>query len=113
MLRNAILILLLSGCTNAATGSGPGIPLGVPAAPNVQKAYQPDGYAFKLRLRGDEWNNWHETLEGYAIIFQKENRTWYYAKCNKGKLVSGSIPVGNKVPLDWPKASQLTAGKCN
>lgn len=113
MLRNAILITMLSGCTNAATGSGPVIPLGVPAAPNVQKAYQPNGYAFKLRLRGDEWKNWHETLDGYAIIIQKETRTWYYLKCNKGKLTPSSIAVGNKVPSDWPKASQLISGKCN
>jgi len=113
MLRNAILIIALSGCTNAVTGSGPGIPPGVQAAPNVQKAYQPDGYTFKLRLKGDERKNWHETLDGYAIIFQKENRTWYYTKCNKGKLEPGLVPVGNKVPSDWPKASQLTAGKCN
>lgn len=113
MFRSAILVIVLSGCTNAATGSGPGIPLGVPAAPNIQKAYQPDGYTFKLRLRGDEWKNWHETLDGYGIIFQKKDRTWYYVKCNKGKLVPSSIAVGNKVPSDWPKASQLNARKCS
>lgn len=112
MLRIAILIIMLSGCAHTANGSGPGRPPGVPAAPIVHKASQPDGYSFKLKLKGDERKHWHETLDGYAIIFQKENRTWYYTVCKKGKLVPSSVVVGNKISTDWPKASQLISGKC-
>jgi M6 family metalloprotease-like protein len=39
----------------------------VPASPDIVEIIQPNQAVVKAYLRGDEWNNWVETLDGYTI----------------------------------------------
>ena len=45
----------------------PTVAFGVPASPDAMEVVQPDGAVVKVYQRGDEWNNWVETLDGYTI----------------------------------------------
>lgn len=108
----ASLVITMSSCIKTATGSGLGAPVGAQAVPGYHKAQQPDGHSFNLRKKGDEWKNWHETSEGYAVIFNNTNSTWYYAICKNKKLFPGSVKVGEKISASWPKARQLLSVKC-
>ncbi len=49
----------------------------VPASPDVFEIVQPDGNVFKIRARGDEWNNWTETANRYSIE-KDSNGYWRY-----------------------------------
>jgi M6 family metalloprotease-like protein len=54
-----------------------GTAFSVPAAPDIFEVRQPDGHVFQARLRGDEWNNRIETVEGYSIKKDIDGY-WYY-----------------------------------
>ncbi|MBI5206184.1 MAG: M6 family metalloprotease domain-containing protein [Candidatus Firestonebacteria bacterium] len=60
---------------------------------------QPDGTKFKTIQKGDEWNNWHETEDGFTIIEDKTTGWWYYAipDTTSGIRIS-SFPVGKIKP---------------
>ena len=54
---------------------------------------QPDGTTFQAMLKGDEWQNWYETVDGYTIM-QDDSREWVFAKdVRDGKLISSDIVV--------------------
>ena len=44
----------------------------VSAAPDTLTLIQPDGSEFLGFCRGDEWQAWHETLDGWSIIKNEE-----------------------------------------
>ncbi|MCB1810983.1 MAG: M6 family metalloprotease domain-containing protein [Candidatus Competibacteraceae bacterium] len=49
-----------------------------PAANFPYQIEQPDGFVFKAISRGDEWNNWVETVDGYTVAPHKSSGYWYY-----------------------------------
>jgi len=78
--------------------------LAVPAAPITSKAYQPDGSMIELRLRGDEWNYWNETLTGHTVL-RNASGVWVFAKKDgSGGIKASTLIVGK----DDPVASGLT-----
>ena len=64
---------------------------------------QPDGYSFKARLIGDEYNYRIETIGGYTIV-QDSDKYWTYAINANGKLRMSLYRVGfvnpNTVGID-------------
>ena len=56
------------------------------ANPKPFNVTQPDGTQLTIRLFGDEWHHYAQTLDGYTII--KKQNTWFYAIQNEeGKLI--------------------------
>ena len=50
----------------------------IPATTSPIKLSQANGIEFKAFIRGDEWNNWYETMDGYSIGKNSQN-IWKYA----------------------------------
>ena len=70
----------------------------VSATPETLTFIQPDGFEFIGFCRGDEWQAWHETLDGWSIV-KNENNYWVYAiGVNGGKLESSQAIVGLESP---------------
>ena len=55
---------------------------------------QPDGSEFLGFCRGDEWQAWHETLDGWSIIKNEENFWVYAIGVNGQRLESSQAIVG-------------------
>jgi len=49
----------------------------IPAESVISELTQPDGTVFQARFKGDEWNNWFETIGGYSVKEGKDGH-WYY-----------------------------------
>ncbi|UCH96816.1 MAG: hypothetical protein JSV88_08175, partial [Candidatus Aminicenantes bacterium] len=65
--------------------------LAVVANPHPYDVIQGDGQKIKVVQKGDEWNNWIETTDGYAIE-RNSNGWWVYSGTShikKGGLVVG------------------------
>lgn len=78
----------------------PAIGHAAPAAPAYFSVNQPDGTLVQLRQRGDEWNHWLESANGYAIV-QDSATGWYeYAIEKNGKLAASGVAYvpGAKAP---------------
>jgi M6 family metalloprotease-like protein len=56
-----------------------GTAFSVPAAPDIFEIRQPNGHVFQARLKGDEWNNRIETVEGYSVKKDTDGY-WYYVR---------------------------------
>ena len=69
---------------------------GVPAMPFPAEHNLSGGGVIKIYHKGDEWLNWHETEDGYPLIF--EAGKWYYAVLKNGALVSSGYEVGSVDP---------------
>ncbi len=70
-----------------------------PASPDLLEATQPDGTTFKLRKRGDEFQNWIETEAGYTVLKNKKTKEWEYAiKQADGKLTRSGEKVVPHLP---------------
>ncbi len=66
----------------------------VPAAPGEYRLEQADGTIFVAHQWGDEWVNGWETITGYSIIYDKAQKTWFYAERDaNGQLVASSAAV--------------------
>jgi M6 family metalloprotease-like protein len=66
----------------------------VPANPEIQTFRQPNGETFKAVLRGDEYQGWLETLDGYTIVKNERTGIFVYALPGEG----GSLaPSGDPV----------------
>ena len=76
-----------------------------PAVPFPQEFIQPDGKKFTGYLRGDEWNNWYETSDGYLIVRDRQTGYWHYADLVNGRPVATPFKVGevNPANLNLPK----------
>jgi M6 family metalloprotease-like protein len=63
-----------------------------PASPDPVTLTNPGGTRFKAMIRGDEFQNWIETEEGYSIVRNPANNTWEYAeKAPDGSLQNSGI----------------------
>ena len=66
--------------------------MAVPADPNPREVTQPDGTTFQLRLRGDEYFSWHETVEGYTVAKDSADGFWKYAQPATDRVAFIVIP---------------------
>ncbi|MHC1726669.1 MAG: M6 family metalloprotease domain-containing protein [Syntrophobacteraceae bacterium] len=76
------------------------------AGPALDKPFliaQPDGESFQARLRGDEWYNWTENLNGYAIE-KGEDEVWYYVDTSVPPQPEAGITA--KHPLTGARAQE-------
>lgn len=63
----------------------------VPANPLPVEVEQPNGEKITVSIKGDEFINWIESLDGYTLMYD-DNKTLVYATLNeKGNLVPSSI----------------------
>ena len=69
-LKYFFILLLVASVISRAAYAGP-------AFPGMTEVVQPNGASIAVHLRGDEWNNWTETVEGYAIA-QSRSGYWEY-----------------------------------
>lgn len=51
---------------------------GVPAYDGLFEMKQPSGFSFEARQLGDEWYNWVETKDGYAVYKNTITDNWEY-----------------------------------
>jgi len=81
------------------------------APPNSFTLRQPDGVEFEVRMFGDEYSNWIETLDGYVIIDaldEAKNIWWYYATLDKnGSFTPSEYLVEHVTPLNLPIPPKL------
>lgn len=76
------LLLLVSGQVMAG-----------PASPSAEEVTQPDGTKLMISIRGDEFQNWTETLDGYTVVRNPTSGGWEYA-----------LPQGTKTTTAAPGA---------
>ncbi len=69
----------------------------VPAAPGISEIAQLDGTGFSARIKGDEWNNWVETVDGYSID-KGDDGYWYYILYYDGNTPVFSNTYAHEVP---------------
>ena len=62
----------------------------VPAAPGFATVKQPDGSTVTLRLIGDEFLNYHTTVDGYTVMRNSEG-FYVYAQPSGDSLVATSV----------------------
>ena len=66
----------------------------VPASPESNQIAQPDGSTFQALMRGDEFQGWMETAEGYTVVKNVNSGFYEYAtQGSGGELISTGIPV--------------------
>ena len=71
----------------------------IPASPFPFTVTQPDGTTAELYRRGDEFLNWVETPEGYAVLENEATGYWEFAASSGGRLVStGMAYAPGKTP---------------
>jgi len=66
-------------------------------------ADQSIGDALPLRIYGDEFYARRETLDGYTVIYDTEQKRYCYATLAVGRFVSSGVPVYKPVPRDLRK----------
>jgi len=73
-----------------------------PAGQNILEITQPNGKIIKVRVKGDEWNNWIKTVDGYSM--KKDNDGfWYYIQS-----FDGDAPILTDVYAHEPPPDGLT-----
>lgn len=98
-MKNSILALILL-CLFSIQNSFAG-----PAYPFPVEVKQPDGTKITIINKGDENQNWTETLEGFSVEFDKTTKTWYYVSgYQNGKAILSNIKVNGKVPAGIRKS---------
>ena len=70
----------------------------IPATSLPIKLTQENGIEFEGFVRGDEWNNWHETRDGYSIAKNNQN-IWKYALEVDGSQFKLSTKDAHLVPV--------------
>jgi len=76
----------------------------VEAAPVPFELRQPDGRTFRAKARGDEWQNWTETLDGYSILQDARTGQWLYLERNPAdRVVASERVVGRDLPVGIPR----------
>ncbi|MFT3739042.1 MAG: M6 family metalloprotease domain-containing protein [Breznakibacter sp.] len=76
----------------------PALLLAVGADPNPITVTQPDGSTLQIRIRGDEWNRWTATMDGYQIV-----------KNTAGYFVYGSVNGEGRVGPSSQRVSDVAA----
>ena len=64
---------------------------------------QPNGVVFYGFVKGDEWQNWHESLDGYKIAKGKDGFWKYVKSYNKSKPVLIDTPANDPAPIGLNK----------
>lgn len=73
------------------------------ASPTPFKVQQPDGTELTLRVRGDEWFHWYETLDGRAVVLDPSTKFWVYlTPTEPGTNVLSLQRVGIDQPVTPP-----------
>jgi M6 family metalloprotease-like protein len=67
----------------------------VGANPNPIAVAQPDGSTLQLRVRGDEWNHWISTVDGYHVIKNQQGVYEYAQLSRSGALVASGQKANN------------------
>jgi len=75
--------------------------MAAPILDTLLELEQPDGSKFLVRHKGDEWQNWVETAQGY-IIAQREDGYWYYVDS-----YADETPILSLIRADDPPISSL------
>jgi len=74
----------------------------VPASPDIVEIIQPNQVAVKAHLKGDEWTNWVETLDGYTIA-EGPGGYWHYVSgYDKNGPILEQARVGETIPAGLP-----------
>lgn len=68
----------------------------VPAYPGAIDFKQPDGYVLTIKLFGDEYFHWAETIDGYTIVFNDKGFYEYAQKNIQGDLIASGITAKNE-----------------
>ncbi|MBI3941837.1 MAG: M6 family metalloprotease domain-containing protein [Chloroflexi bacterium] len=88
LLITVLAVVMFTGLIPLRTYAGP-------VEPGLVFLSQPSGKVFIAIPYGDEWQNGYETFDGYTIIQDKRNGTWYYAtRDDAGQLVATQSAVG-------------------
>jgi hypothetical protein len=84
----------------------------VPAAPDIFEIMQPSGHIFQARLKGDEWNNRVETVEGYSVKKDTDGY-WYYVRSFEKDMPVMSNTYAHEAPLAGSQpVRNCGTGKC-
>jgi len=77
----------------------------VPACPDAIDVEQPDGGSFSARIRGDEFQGWVETEDGYTVVQDRKSKRWEYALPDpSGTPKASGIPARRGIkPPGWIK----------
>lgn len=65
------------------------------ACPEPVTVQQPDGTNLTIKLHGDEYLNFHTTLDGYTVIKSEKTGAWEYADIAESQLISSNITAHN------------------
>ncbi|MFC1800355.1 hypothetical protein ACFL2Z_05580 [Candidatus Eisenbacteria bacterium] len=60
----------------------------------IRTLVQPDGSSFEVRLAGDEWLHWYETVDGYTVARSDEGYWTYAVRGPSGRLEPSEDIVG-------------------
>ncbi len=86
--------------------------LAIPADDTPRPFLQPDGTTLTVRLNGDEFYNFHTTLDGYTIV-RDAGGAWTYAKLQGGEPVSTGViahDVAQRTPAEVAHLTFLQHG---
>ena len=81
--------------------------MAIPADDTPQPCAQPDGTTVMLRLCGDEFYNFHTTVDGYTVV-RDATGAWCYATRQGGDLVSTGV-VAHDATRRTPSEQSQTA----
>ncbi|MBX3742828.1 MAG: M6 family metalloprotease domain-containing protein [Akkermansiaceae bacterium] len=98
---SAIFALVVSAVSAVSAVAAPYPPEGLST-----KWTQPDGTVLPLRVHGDELYGRTTTEDGYTVIFNEADQTYYYAEVAAGAgkdLVKSAVPAGKQPPAGVPK----------
>ncbi len=72
---------------------------------------QPDGTKIKLRVIGNSNYARTEAMNGYTVVYNKKDQTYYYARLNKGKdgFISTKYKADGKPPAGLRKHLKIKA----
>jgi len=62
-----------------------------PAVPYPVKMKQPDGTEVTIKLKGDEYVNWMESIDGYSLMYDKDKFIVYAIQDEKGDMVPSEV----------------------
>jgi hypothetical protein len=83
-----------------------------PANPFPITLKQANGVSFEARIKGDEKQNWLETLDGYVILKNRQTGNFEYATKNAAGMLfpSGIVVEGNEFPQKIPISQRPPKG---
>ena len=91
-----VLMLIISGQIFA-----------VPADPTPKVFTQPDGKDLTILTKGDERIHWHETLDGYTLLYNNDGYLTYAQLDEYGNLISSDFIATNIEERDFAVRSFL------